>query len=538
MSPAFNFITMPFPFQSRPLGARQEEFLIVGKVASCLILALILWRLWRFTVSPFLHPERPKEFPYWVPLLGHGRAFFQDSNGLIAKARDHFRYTQEPIALTAFGVTFYVVTQTKQSAQVYKNKDTLSFENFVQTLMRNNGNEEDVIQLMYSSLPADKFGFPNPYGESLGVLAQKMHAHQLHPGDQLALLQNQVTQRMDYLLRLDTLLGTCSPYATSRSPQHIEFPLYKWCSDYFIRLGQHVYFGETLDQIDPSLPEVFFEFDELIYKMLYQFPSFLSHDMSKPRAQVIASLKKYFQVPQSKRRNNAAWLINAMEDEMRALGVDDDNLAVVIFHLYLAINTNTRKSVFWMLTYLLHNPTLLARYRQETGPAFKDGKLTDALYIQNPATCPEVDRIWHETLRLSGWAASVRLIMEDTMIGKKLLGKGGRVIVPHRLLHLDESIFGAEPHTFRPERWQQKENLARSPSWRPFGGGQTMCSGRFLARFSVTAFVAMLLQRFDVEMVGSAKLPVADEGRPVLGIMSIKEGHDFNVRLSPRRKDS
>jgi hypothetical protein len=239
--------------------------------------------------------------------------------------------------LTAFGVTFYVVTQTKQSAEVYKNKDTLSFENFVQTLMRNNGNEEDVIQLMYSSLPADKFGFPNPYGESLGVLAQKMHAHQLHPGDQLALLQKQVTQRIDYLLRLDTLLGTCSPYATSRSPQHIEFPLYKWCSDYFIRLGQHVYFGETLDQIDPTLPEVFFEFDELIFKMLYQFPSFLSHDMSKPRAQVIASLKKYFQVPQSKRRNSAAWLISAMEDEMRALGVDDDNLAVVIFHLYLAL---------------------------------------------------------------------------------------------------------------------------------------------------------------------------------------------------------
>lgn len=241
--------------------------------------------------------------------------------------------------MTAFGVTFYVVTQTKQSAEVYKNKDTLSFENFVQTLMRNNGNEEDVIQLMYSSLPADKLqGFPNPYGESLGVLAQKMHAHQLHPGNQLALLQDQVTQRMDYLLRFDTLLGTCSPYATtsSRSLQNIEFPLYKWCSDYFIRLGQHVYFGETLDQIDPALPEVFLEFDELIFKMLYQYPSFLSHDMSKPRGRVIASLKKYFQVPQSERRNGAAWLITAMEDEMRALGVDDDNLAVVIFHLYLA----------------------------------------------------------------------------------------------------------------------------------------------------------------------------------------------------------
>lgn len=61
-----------------------------------------------------------------------------------------------------------------------------------------------------------------------------------------------------------------------------------------------------------------------------------------------------------------------------------------------------------------------------------------------------------------------------------------------------------------------------------------MCSGRFLARFSVTTFVATLLRRFDLEAVGNPPFPEADEGRPALGIISIKEGHDFNVRLTPR----
>jgi cytochrome P450 len=188
-----------------------------------------------------------------------------------------------------------------------------------------------------------------------------------------------------------------------------------------------------------------------------------------------------------------------------------------------------------VLTYLLHNPTLLAAYRQETEPAFSGGNLVDPLYIQDPANCPQVDMIWHETLRLSGWSASIRLITQDTMIGGKLMRKGNRVMVPHRLQHFDESVFGESPHLFRPERWQ-KENLARSPSWRPFGAGKTMCSGRFLARFSVTTFVATLLRRFDVEMVGNPPFPQGDEGKPVLGIMSIKKGHDFNVRLSPRAK--
>jgi cytochrome P450 len=171
-----------------------------------------------------------------------------------------------------------------------------------------------------------------------------------------------------------------------------------------------------------------------------------------------------------------------------------------------------------------------------------------------------VDAVWHETLRMSGWAASVRLVTADTVIGGKHMRKGNRVMVPHRLLHFDARVFGERPHEFRPERWMMKKaaaddeeddedggddvampssgittnGLARSPYWRPFGGGKTMCSGRFLARFSVTTFVATLLRRFDVQLVGNPPFPMPDEGRPVLGTMSVKEGFDFKVKISLR----
>lgn len=203
-----------------------------------------------------------------------------------------------------------------------------------------------------------------------------------------------------------------------------------------------------------------------------------------------------------------------------------------------SINTNTRKTAFWVLAYLLHHPQTLAAYREETAPAFRDSVLIDPALIQNPTRCPQVDAIWNETLRMSGWAASVRLITKDTVIGGKTMCKGNRVMVPHRLMHFDETIFGLSPNVFRPERWLEHEikenNLARSPSWRPFGGGKTMCSGRFLARFSVTTFVATLLHRFDVELVGNPHFPRVDEGRPVLGTMSIRDGDDFEVKLTPR----
>lgn len=31
--------------------------------------ALLLWRLHRFTIYPALHPEEPSEFPYWIPCM-------------------------------------------------------------------------------------------------------------------------------------------------------------------------------------------------------------------------------------------------------------------------------------------------------------------------------------------------------------------------------------------------------------------------------------------------------------------------------------
>ena len=46
--------------------------------------------------------------------------------------------------------------------------------------------------------------------------------------------------------------------------------------------------------------------------------------------------------------------------------------------------------------------------------------------------------------------------------------------------------------------------------------------------------MATLLRHFDVRLVGLPAFPQADEGRPVLGIMSIKEGNDFKVELQPR----
>lgn len=254
---------------------------------------------------------------------------------LTSATRNHFGCNDDPFALTVFGQTFYVVTHAKQSVAVYKDTESLSFEEFVQILMRTNGNDEDTIRKVSSRLPRDKGGFPNPEGLSLIGLAERMHIHQLHPGENLRVLQGKVRHWINRQLNFDVIAKQCT-FCPSRDSAQIQLPLYEWTSDYFVRLGQHVYFGDVLDQVDPTYSNAYITFDEVVWKMLYQYPPFLCRDMTAPRDQMMASLKAYFRLPREQRRDQAAWIINNMEDEMRAIGVDDENIAIMVFHLYFA----------------------------------------------------------------------------------------------------------------------------------------------------------------------------------------------------------
>ena len=48
-------------------------FVIVGVI---LVLLLSAWRLWHFTVLPFLHPQEPRMIPYWIPCKIFWRSSF------------------------------------------------------------------------------------------------------------------------------------------------------------------------------------------------------------------------------------------------------------------------------------------------------------------------------------------------------------------------------------------------------------------------------------------------------------------------------
>jgi hypothetical protein len=191
---------------------------------------------------------------------------------------------------------------------------------------------------MYKPLSKDKPGFPNPHGKPLATLARQMHIHQLYPGDNLDFLEKQFLDWVEPRLTMDALKREC-PYAVqsdlpaAKKDDGIVLPLMQWCSDYFTRAGQRAYFGPALDGIDPKLPQTFITFDELSWQVLYQYPDFLAGEMKSARNAIQRALKKYIQLPQETRQGDA-WFTKAMENEMRALGISEDDIATMLVTIY------------------------------------------------------------------------------------------------------------------------------------------------------------------------------------------------------------
>ena len=49
------------------LGGSEGHLVSLVKVVVALGGLLLLWRIWRFTITPTFRPSEPKELPYWIP---------------------------------------------------------------------------------------------------------------------------------------------------------------------------------------------------------------------------------------------------------------------------------------------------------------------------------------------------------------------------------------------------------------------------------------------------------------------------------------
>ena len=181
---------------------------------------------------------------------------------------------------------------------------------------------------------------------------------------------------------------------------------------------------------------------------------------------------------------------------------------------------------------MLEDPNLIEDIRSETSGAFIEGS-DDLNFRYLDEKCPRLGAAMNEMMRVTANSVSARELTEDSVIGGKRLRKGNLVLIPHRQLHYDETVFGDHVTDFDSTRFMKDGRLERNHSWKPFGGGSSMCPGRFLVKRAVMAFIALLLRRFDISKMQDQGFP-RQKKTPRLGLTRTREEDELMVNVMPR----
>lgn len=237
--------------------------------------------------------------------------------------------------------------------------------------------------------------------------------------------------------------------------------------------------------------------------------------------------------------------------------------------MIIGILTNTVPSGFWMIYFMYSQPDLLAELREELdaivepiskysehGADTNDGAYTHVLNLNRiKDECPLFNGTWQETLRSTTCGISSRIVTRDILLNDRFLLKKDAVVeLPNNATHSSPDLWGRSVERFNPRRFL-KPNVSDPPltseekaagdkhkipraTFRPFGGGTSLCAGRHQASNQLLGAMAMFCAGFDVVPMlagqeGRWEWPGA-HGHTIAAAVDSPD-HDIPVDVSPRK---
>ncbi len=155
----------------------------------------------------------------------------------------------------------------------------------------------------------------------------------------------------------------------------------------------------------------------------------------------------------------------------------------------------------WVLLELLKHPALMTSVKQELDELLgSEGEVT----FQSLREMPMLEAVLKEVLRLHPpLIILMRQVSQDLQFKNYTIKAGDMVWacppVTHRMSKHFANPEVFDPDRFSPERREDKNLMA----YQPFGGGKHKCSGNAFALFQIKAIFAVLLRRYDFELVNA-----------------------------------
>ncbi len=268
-------------------------------------------------------------------------------------------------------------------------------------------------------------------------------------------------------------------------------------------VGAHALMGKAFrDELNDEFWNLYAELSGGIDPILpphLPLPKFIKRDRAKARLSAI--IEKVI----AERRANPQAHQDFLQDFVDAKYKDgrrlpDELIVNIILGLVFAGHETTAGQGSWALILLLQHPDYLFKLRAELDEHFPPGTPFTHHVMRN---LPHLDWALKETERLRPSADVIfRYNLEGYEIGDYYVPKDWLTMLAPRVSHVNREIFTQvddyDPMRFSPERAEDK---VAEHTLIGFGGGRHRCSGYNFAMNEMAAFVALTLQRLDLELL-------------------------------------
>ena len=213
---------------------------------------------------------------------------------------------------------------------------------------------------------------------------------------------------------------------------------------------------------------------------------------------------------------------------------------------------------------MIQRPDILHRVRSEVNSASVVDSDTGRVSFDlgKLSSLPLLNSVYLECLRIRSSITVTRKLDADLDIDGYRLKRGNYVMTPTWLPHTNANLWSDEEHgvkDFWPERFLQRPGLSQSSvdektegrghlatalkpeNFFPYGGGSAICPGRFFSKQEILTAVALVVLKFDLEMVEY----VNESGASAQGPPKPKQNYagggvmppDLDLKVNIRRRD-
>ncbi len=198
-------------------------------------------------------------------------------------------------------------------------------------------------------------------------------------------------------------------------------------------------------------------------------------------------------------------LLMHAKDEEDGRAISDRQIRDEVMTMFLAGHETTANALAWTWSLLGKHPDIQRRVCDEARSVL-GGRQPIAADVARLTFCEMAVR---EGMRLYPPAYVVgRRPMEDVTIGEHFIPANTNVLMSQWIVQRDPRWF-TDPLRFDPDRWA--DGLAnRLPKYAyfPFGGGPRVCIGNTFAMFEATLVLAMMAERFSLELINEKPIPI------------------------------